>query len=60
MLVVDHKLYLFHHRTHHFLTGLVIAVIGIGLMFHDRRDWRVAFRDFVAQQTTEPRIIQSN
>lgn len=46
MLVVDHKLYLFHHRTHHFLTGLVIAVIGIGLMFHDRRDWRVAFHDF--------------
>lgn len=39
------RLYVRGRRVHHGLTGLVMALFGAALLFHDRRDFPFRFND---------------
>lgn len=39
------RLHIHGHRIHHGLTGLILIIIGVGLMLHDRRDFPWPLRD---------------
>ena len=39
------RLYVFGARIHHGGVGLVLSVIGLALVFHDRADWPFSLRD---------------
>ena len=39
------RLYVFGARIHHGAVGLVLSVIGVALVIHDRADWPFRLRD---------------
>jgi hypothetical protein len=39
------RLYVFGARIHHGAIGLVLSVIGLALVIHDRADWPFRLRD---------------
>jgi hypothetical protein len=42
-----HRIYVFNRHLHHGTDGLVLILIGLGLMIHDRRDYRIWLSDIL-------------